>query len=193
MTGSAWVISYVILFAAVIVSLALNVNLARLVSRIGIGTENQSHERSIEPSAPGHGLDEGSPFPLISFTGLDSKPIGPADHGLWLLVQVVVRTEEDVNAMSMIPELVPPTLMHNTVILAIGRQPLFSEVQRVVMPAVLVDDRDLNGEAVLRTKYRPHATVVHNGVVIAARPFKSPEDLAMFIDRTLDTVDAEDA
>lgn len=177
MNGTLWIASYVVLWIGVVAALAVALNLAHQLGRFLSG----AHSSGGSEEPPGHGLPSGIPFPHVQVVAIDGSVVEPAGWERAVIIQVVVRSPEDVEALAALGQFVPTDLLSATIVSAIGRSDLLDEVQDVIHPAVLVHDRELTVESILRTKYRPHAVVLSGGRVLQAKTFGSGLELGDFI------------
>jgi hypothetical protein len=187
MTGTFWIISYVLLAVGALA--ALSVAFAA-VRELGILAERvQNVELSIagdfaDPQVS-TGIRIGSQFPKLELTDLLSNT--PVRIDAWpqtLLLHVVASDRSDVAVFAQLPAVLPPDLQPHTVVSAVGGSSSLWEIAREIAPSQLVHDSELEVDLALGTRFRPYAVFLMEGKVMAARPFGSPEDLGDFVAET---------
>lgn len=187
MTGTFWIVSYVLLALGALSALAVAFAAVR---ELGILAERI---QNIELAAAGDfadpqvstGIRVGSQFPRLEL--LDLLSDAPVTVDAWpetLLLHVVVSDRSDVAVFAQLPAVLPSDLQEHTVVSAVGGSSYLWEIAREIAPARLVHDAQLEVDLALGTRYRPYAVFLVEGKVIAARPFGSPEDLGEFVAET---------
>ncbi len=180
MSGTLWIISYVVLFAGVLVALAVSLATARHLGQVIVGG---GHDDGRDD--PHAGLALGSAFPDLVIKDLEGRELRPATWPAALVCQVVVRNAHDVAVFEALPALIPPQLHESTVISAYGDPALLAEAARLAVPMRFSHDADLIVDHAVKTKFRPHAVLVLGGRVVGTKSFASPPDLQDFVVATL--------
>ena len=184
MTGTFWIVSYVLLFIGVLAALAVAFAAVR---ELGVLSERM---QSVEVAAAGDfadpsvstGIRIGSEFPRLDLVNLLTDM--PTRIETWpraLLLHVVVSDRSDVAVFSQLRTVLTANVIDKTVVSAVGGSGYLWEIARAIEPATLVHDAQLEVDIAIGTRYRPYAVFLVAGRVVAARPFGSPDDLGDFV------------
>lgn len=170
-----FVIVWIILAFGVVLSLSVSIGLSRQFGRL-VGSVMPD---GAEVTPPGHGLPEGISFPDASFRLLDGTEVRPSSWDDALIVQVVV-SDDDIDQFKSFNQMLPGDLESRTIVSTIGRIEAIRELPKIIEPAMVLYDSDLHVEALLRTKYRPHAVYLRHGRVRGSRTIARQEELIDF-------------
>jgi hypothetical protein len=179
--GGLWVASYVMLYAAVLATLAVSLAVARQVGRILQAPLSRDLLEKIGP-----GLVPGTGFPdieVVDVTTGDTLRPGAWTQGA--IVQTVIFERDDVQRLSRLAQSLGSGLASRTVLSINASHEELIALSQELRPLRLTNDPGGQLQAALRSKLRPYGVVLARRTVVAARQLGGLGDLEEMINEAL--------